>query len=88
MDDEYIYARVWYDKCPTCGRFMTELELEFLGVTHEMAVIGCRKSERDKYMEQHEKLGNSADFIFRDWFLVRACDVLSRDDIAEAVKYG
>lgn len=57
-------------------------------VMPDTPIIACDMSDWFKYRERADALANDDGFLFTAWFLVRASDTITRDEIAEAVKWG
>lgn len=53
----------------------------------DAAIVGIRYADLDAYYERTEKVSETTE-ILRGWFLVKPHPDITREEIAEAIKYG
>lgn len=85
MTDEYVYFFITRDDHGIRSSFACFESMVSPGMM-AAAIVGIRYADLDAYYERTEKAPESE--ILRGWFVVKMWDGISREDIAEAVKYG
>lgn len=85
MDNEYVYFCITRDDQGIRNSWACYESL----ISPDMldgAIVGIRYADLDAYYARTEKQPESE--ILRGWFIVKMWDGISREDIAEAIKYG
>ncbi len=86
MNDEYVYFQITRDDQGVRSSFAC-FESMISPCMLDAAIVGIHYADLDAYYERCEKVSEATE-ILRGWFLVKAWDGISREDIAEAIKYG
>lgn len=85
MNDEYVYFQITRDDDGVRSSF-AHFESMISPCMLDAAIVGIRYSDLDAYYERSEDAPEAE--VLRGWFIVKAWDGISREDIAEAIKYG
>ncbi len=85
MDDELVYFQITRDTEGVRSSF-AHFESMISPCMLAGAIVGIRYADLDAYYERSEDAPESE--VLHGWFIVKAWDGISREDIAEAIKYG